>query len=260
MEDRIMQNALEPLWYDIYDYIKRGNISTQKGYYELMAECYSFSPAGDCIISRNTTLFDIRKAAAMYFWYKKGDPLDKSILKYFDEYKHCVDAKHNYFNSNYGVYAFSNGYLDLCVKRLIENENTRQAMFCINNNTAMGDNSIDKLCTNTIQFVLHKNILDIYELGAIIQMRSSNFLTLLPYDVFMFSIFYAYVYNKLIREKKFKYLSIGRFHMQVASLHFYEKNLENIKESDEIDLDILRNMGEKYFFEELEDKLRTYLK
>lgn len=191
-------------------------------YSEKIGANYFFDPVTDHIMSNNSTLFDIKKAAAMYFWYKSGNRSDHSIIKYFEEYKKCVDEWHPMFNSNYGYYAYTLGGLNNCVAKLLKDKNTRQACFCINNNEAMGFSSIDKLCTNVIHFFIRDKLLEM-----VVQMRSSNFITLLPYDAFMFSVFYMQVYKYLKRE--YKWLGTGLIHMQVATLHLYKHDIEAIK-------------------------------
>ena len=138
-----------------------------KEYMENIGISYSFDPVSSHIMTTcNSKLFDIKKAAAMYFWYKKASAKDTSILDYFDEYKSCIDAEHKEFNSNYGIYAYKRKGLKYCIDSLLKNQNTRQACFCINNNVAMGEKSIDKLCTNTIQFFIRNRFLKM-----IVQMR-----------------------------------------------------------------------------------------
>lgn len=190
-------------------------------YVEKIGMQYTFNPVTDHIMSNNSSLFNIKKAAAMYFWYKKGHLSDYSILKYFDEYRKCIDINHKLFNSNYGYYAYRKKGLEKCIKELIKNKYSRQACFCINNNKAMDENSIDKLCTNVIHFFIRHNTLIM-----VVQMRSSNFITLLPYDAFMFSVFYMQVYRKL--KGIYKDLCTGHIKMQVASLHLYGDNLKSI--------------------------------
>jgi hypothetical protein len=97
----------------------------------------------------------------------------------------------------------------------MQHKDTRQACFCINNNDAMSESSIDKLCTNTIQFFIRNDRLEM-----IVQMRSSNFLTLLPYDAFMFTVFFQHVYSSL-RKNKYHALRTGMVRMQIASLHMF---------------------------------------
>lgn len=225
--------------------------SEYNGYYEAIAFSYKFSPMVSHIMSSDSTLFDLEKAAAMYFWYKNADPKDKSIIDYFKEYEHCIDSNHNCFNSNYGLYAYADGGLNKCVSELIEHKTSRQAMFCINNNHAMGPSSIDKLCTNTIQFFIRND-----KLEMIVQMRSSNFITLLPYDAFMFSVFYANVYALL--KHRYTELKAGKVHMQVASLHLYEKDIYAI-EKVESGVNFLFNIYDNNWKIVLETKLLTAL-
>lgn len=169
------------------------------------------------IASQNKAVFDPEKAAAMYFWYKMADRNDNSIIKYFPEYERCIDEKHQYFNSNYGQYASAG--LNRCVYTLLADKNSRQACFMINNEKAMDLNEIDKLCTNAVMFFIRDN-----KLRMVVQMRSSNMLTLLPYDAFIFSVWYARVYNHLIR--KYIDLMATDIEMQVASLHFYQSDYD----------------------------------
>ena len=99
-----------------------------KEYMENIGISYSFDPVSSHIMTTcNSKLFDIKKAAAMYFWYKKASAKDTSILDYFDEYKSCIDAEHKEFNSNYGIYAYKRKGLKYCIDSLLKNQNTRQA-------------------------------------------------------------------------------------------------------------------------------------
>lgn len=219
-------------WSSIYaDFLSKAEY--KDGYFEAIGYSYRFSPVVSMIMSYDSSLFNIKKAAAMYFWYKKADPMDYSIVQYFMEYAHCVDDVHMLFNSNYGIYAYAGGGLVRCADALIKNKESRQATLCINNNDAMKPDSIDKLCTNTLQFFIRNN-----KLQCIIQMRSSNFITLLPYDAFMFSVFYFQVYY--ILRRRYSDLEFGHITMQVASLHLYEKDVYNIEQSEWLEFESVR--------------------
>lgn len=209
-------------WFELFKNIYENGYSTNNEYFECTSVSFTFDPIKHCIMTNTSTLFNLSKLAGMYFWYKRADRGDKSIIKYFEEYKHCVDYRHKAFNSNYGYYVYGKKLLQLCISRLIEDKNTRQACMCINNNDAMADASIDKLCTNTIQFFIRNN-----ELQMNVQMRSSNFLTLLPYDAFMFCTFMFSAYSRLV--ETYPCLRIGKVTMQIASLHFYKKTLDAVK-------------------------------
>lgn len=218
---------LDTTWALIFDDFINKSKEYKPGYHEAIAFSYKFNPNSSAVMSYNSSIFSVVKAAAMYFWYKFYNPTDTSIINFFDEYKHCIDNTHTEFNSNYGIYAYEQRGLKHCVDTLIKDQNSRQAMFCINNNEAMSERSIDKLCTNTIQFFIRDN-----RLQMVVQMRSSNFLTLLPYDAFMFSVFYAHVFNALNR--RLHCLEIGHINMQVASLHLYDSDIDKITERQEL--------------------------
>lgn len=194
----------------------------KKEYYEAIGVMYAFDPREEWLMSNNTYLISNEKAAAIYKWYNSGDRKDRSIEDKFDEYKNLIDENHKEFNSNYGYYFYKQKQLDLCLQRLAKNKDTRQACICINNKLAMSDNSIDKLCTNNIQFFIRRGFLKM-----IVQMRSSNFLTLLPYDIFMFSVLYWQAFH-ILRDKykiDVNYTSITVF---VNSLHFYQEQFDKL--------------------------------
>lgn len=238
-----------------------------KEYMENIGVSYVINPVKDHIMTiSNSRLFDIKKAAAMYFWYKKASAKDTSILNYFDEYKHCIDKDHKEFNSNYGIYAFKRKGIKNCIDELIKNKDSRQACFCINNNVAMSEKSIDKLCTNVIQFFVRNKIsgpkakVQIPELRMIVQMRSSNFLTLLPYDIFMFSVFHWEVYHEL--KKVYENLVPGSITVQIASFHCYRTDWQHIIECVEPEtLDFSDTLLDysKYNKRELEKFLKSQL-
>ena len=240
-------------WSDIYyEFYKTAN--KYDDYTECLAFSYRVNPLRGYYMSNKSNLFTKEKAKAIYYWYKNKDSRDHSIEDYFEEYKHCTDATHLDFNSNYGLYAYSEEGLDKCIKRLAKNNMSRQAMFCINNNEAMSDRSIDKLCTNTIHFFIRNN-----KLRMCINMRASNFITLLPYDSFMFCFWYFYVFNKLYNEYNMKNLKIDYIDIYASTIHYYDKNIDNIYETDE-DKSIL-NLFDDYqdidFIEKFENRLNN---
>ena len=222
-------------------------------YHECLNYSYKISPMIDYCMSYFTNLFDLDKAKAIYNWYKNHDSRDHSIEEYFDEYKNCTDETHLDFNSNYGLYAYSQEGLDKCIKRLADNQMTRQAMFCINNNEAMSDRSIDKLCTNTIQFFIRNN-----KLMMIVQMRASNMITLLPYDSFMFCYWYMYVFNKLYNEYNLTYLLTDFIYINAATIHYYDNNLYKIEKQEENDIlyTLFDNYRDKDFLDNFDKKMR----
>jgi len=238
-------------WKDIYnDFLDVAN--TYDNYIEKIGFSYRINPLRSYYMSNKSTLFTKEKARAIYLWYKNHDSRDHSIEKYFEEYKHCTDNTHLDFNSNYGIYAYSEYGLDKCIERLGKNNMTRQAMFCINNNEAMSDKSIDKLCTNTVHFFIRNN-----QLKMVVQMRASNFITLLPYDSFMFCFWYFYVFNKLYNDYNLKNLKIDYINITASTIHFYDNNLQNIQITNEDNtlLDLFKDYKDKDFINKFENIL-----
>ena len=226
-------------WKDIFERFEKEE-TVDNDYHECLAFSYSIDPLKDYSMSNLNSLFSPEKAKAVYRWYKRMDSKDHSIEDYFDEYKTCTDEAHPDFNSNYGLYAYSDEGLKKCIKRLAKSPNTRQAMFCINNNEAMSDRSIDKLCTNTVQFFIRDN-----KLKMIVQMRASNMITLLPYDSFMFCYWYLYVFNKLYNEQNMKWLETDKIYINAATIHYYDKNLSHI-DIEKNDLSFVNNIESSY--------------
>lgn len=243
-------------WASIYsDFIKVATIDVMDdNYTEAINFNFSFNPVTDNVMSVIKGIFNPKKAAKMFFWYKKADKNDASITEYFSEYKKCIDESHDYFNSNYGVYTYRQGGLKFCIDELKRNHKSRQACFCINrNDVAIKNSEIDKLCTNTIQFFIRDARLEM-----VVQMRSSNFLSLLPYDAFMFSVFYFEVYKAL--EKEYKLLRTGKIHMHVASLHFYEKDVKISRQITERNNYCTELIDFKAGIDKLVNSLNKYIK
>ena len=108
----------------------------------------------------------------------------------------------------------------------------------------LSKNEIDKLCTNTIHYLIRNG-----KLIMTVQMRSSNFLKLLPYDAFMFSVFYFDVYKALVKHGI--KLDIGCVVMQIASLHTYIDDIKELQanshftELNRLEINLLLDSEEK---------------
>lgn len=198
----------------------------KKEYYEAIGVMYSFDPQNDWQMSNNENIFSNKKASAIYDWYKDGSQKNRDIENYFEEYRGLIDDSHKEFNSNYGYYFYRQKQLNRCAKYLSENPMTRHACICINSHSAMSVQSKDKLCTNNIQFFIRRG-----SLKMIVQMRSSNFLTLLPYDIFMFSVLYWQMFHKLKEQYKLE-IKVSSAVVFVNSLHFYQKHFDKLAETE----------------------------
>lgn len=175
---------------------------------------YLFDPyCGNSIISHNRAWLKPEKFKAIYKWYHDANPYADWIIDYFKEYEHCIDIAHSTFRSNYGVYVYREHNLMHCFEELVANKNSRRACIVINDrNIALNNGEIDKLCTNAINFFIRGSYLN-----CVVQMRSSNMVTLFPYDVFMFSVFHIELWQVL--HKVYNWLKPGSITMQIADAH-----------------------------------------
>ena len=195
---------------------------------------YLFDPChGNSIISRNRAWLKPEKFKAIYKWYHDANPWADWIIDYFEEYKHCIDVAHDTFRSNYGVYVYGENNLTHCFEELAKNKNSRRACIVINDrNIALNDGEIDKLCTNAVNFFIRGNYL-----SCVVQMRSSNMVTLFPYDVFMFSVFHIELWQML--HTVYDWLKPGAITMQIADAHITIDDLPhcfNRLNTEDIDL------------------------
>lgn len=171
------------------------------------------------VMSRDTAWLDHTKFMAIYRWYHEADPTALWIMDYFDEYKSCVCPTHMVYRSNYGVYVYKEKGLQYCFEELAKNHKSRRACIVINDRAIMqSDAEVDKLCTNAINYYI-----DGIYLKCVVQMRSSNMATLLPYDAFMFAVFHAELWQML--RKVYTWIRPGDIVMQVANAHLTMKDL-----------------------------------
>lgn len=238
----IFSETWKKIMFKFYDNEKKYNSVR-----EVLGFSFDIIPFKESIMSTCSNLFELDRAQAMHIWYASGERDNDFITQYFPQYRYCIDDDHKLFNSNYGYYAYSLGLLDQCIMRLANTRNTRQACFCINNNEAMSYESIDKLCTNSIMFFIREDKLEMF-----VQMRSSNILTLLPYDIFMFSKFYEYVLNGL--NALSKEVDHGNIHMQIGSAHYYSEDVMTIVKRESYSQEMLSS-----FFKSL-DVISSFMK
>lgn len=193
------------------------NMEENDGYHYKIGANFSFSVTHPLVISQK--LVSMKKLEAMKAWYLEGDKKDTSIVEFFPEYKERI--YNGELVSNYGWHMYTNRGLVNCVKRLILNKSSRQAIWFIGDNNNMCSETPDKLCTNSIQYIIENN-----KLHSIVQMRSSNMLTLLPYDLAMFRFFLMSL--KALLYFNYPSLDFGNIHMQIGTLHYYDKDVINL--------------------------------
>lgn len=122
--------------------------------------------------------------------------------------------------------------LPIAIQRLREDPDSRQAQVVIwdpreDNKPGLHDYP----CTTSIQFLIREN-----ELHMQVHMRSNDFWLGLPYDAFMFTQLQQTVANILG-------LDLGAYRHSAASLHIYEKHLDQADELRAPDADPLPTYG-----------------
>lgn len=218
MKNQDYLNSLTKKWRLTFDKFFKFDGSR---YEEIINATFKYHPIKHLFISHSNRIVNTEKIQCMLNWIINADNFDKSILEKFTEYDGRTDAEHEAFNSNYGWHFFANGGFKYCVDILTKNAGSRRAIWMINSNEAMSNKSIDQLCTNSVQFFIRDSTLIM-----VVQMRSSNIVTLLPYDICVFSIFYICVFSQL--RQTYPDLKVNDIFMQIASLHYYNSNIQSL--------------------------------
>jgi thymidylate synthase len=165
------------------------------------------------------------------YWYitRERNNVD---FKFFDYFRQ--NYKEPYYNSNYGYWWFEKPQAKYVIDTLLSDKNSRQANIIMNTpDNMMIDN--DKVCTNSITFLIREN-----KLQMSIHMRSSNFINL-TCDMFTFCFLYDLIYMQL--SCLYSGLEKGEVYFSAVSFHI-----------NKIEYDSLHIKGERvYFPNEFED-------
>lgn len=174
------------------------------------------------IVQSNIRKMPMRYAVGELMWYLSGNNSLKAIQNYTKAWDRMSDDGKT-VNSNYGwciqhKYGFDQwGYVkDL----LIHDPNSRQAVIHIK--TADETPSKDVNCTVCLQFLIRDG-----KLHATVFMRSNDIWMGFPYDVFSFTAMQCKMAMELGVE-------IGEYTHIAGSLHLYERNGVNEKNTTEV--------------------------
>lgn len=178
----------------------------------------------------------IRKMSMEYLdgemaFYLSGSPFLCDIIGHSTFWKRVTDDGRS-VNSNYGKLLMydrnENNYtqFEYAKDMLITNRDTKKAVMTIySKENARPSN--DNPCTMYLHFMIRKdNQLDLF-----VKMRSSDIWYGLPYDV----PFFSWVQTKMVYELNSRLLpgdspvTLGIYNHQAGSLHYYDRNEEDIK-------------------------------
>lgn len=130
-----------------------------------------------------------------------------------DSYKDEEDNTHPSFSLEHIVV----NQFETAFKLLTEDPFTRQALISIYNPVQDSHDTKDKPCTNTIQFTIRDN-----KLNMTVYMRSNDAWLGLPYDAFNFMNLQEIMAGRLG-------IKLGKYTHFVDSLHIYEKHIDQAK-------------------------------
>lgn len=168
----------------------------------------------------------------------RWDYLKKELLVYFsqtDKVKEIAEASKFWqnltnpdgetVNSIYGSLIFKKQYENLefsgwdwCIKSLIEDNNTRQAVFHFNSPKHLFNQNKDVPCTMYGIFDIEDN-----KINLTIHQRSCDIFTGFPYDVCFFIIL-IHLMKFQLNNKIHSNLQVGKFTHCIDNLHVYEKD------------------------------------
>lgn len=135
----------------------------------------------------------------------------------------CYGTRINFCQSTAGLISSVN-QIDEVVNKLKKDPDSRQAVVAIySKEDLIGAGGLNTPCTMTLQFLLRGG-----NLHTIVNMRSSDVVKGLTYDVFVFTMVQEYVARQL-------QVPLGHYYHNAGSLHLYET-----------DLDLLSKLRRKY--------------
>ena len=115
---------------------------------------------------------------------------------------------------------------DYAIQQLVENQDSKNAVIMMRDDSDMREGLKDRCCTLYIQFFIRDGALD-----CKVVMRSSDFWFGLPYDIFWYTNLQQialYTYTK----KANKSVRLGTFTMECNSLHVYAAQWEQVKNAE----------------------------
>lgn len=204
---------------DLEHVFKHGTVTSPRG----MKVCEVLGYKSKIDMNRPIIFNEKRKLgykfmAAEAAWILSGDDRVETISPYSRDISKFSDDGEKFFGA-YGPKVM--GQLEYIVKKLLEDQDTRQAV--VNIWRESPPESRDIPCTLSLQWLIRNG-----ELHCVATMRSSDLWLGHPYDCFNFSAISFYILLWL-RKSGIK-LNLGDLHLTAGSKHIYEKNIEHVSE------------------------------
>ena len=189
--------------------------------------------------------------AGEFLLYMRGTN-DKNAFSFYSKTWDKLANEDGTVNSAYGYRWFHVNEKGLsrfrfALEQLLANPDTKNAIIMMRDDSDIRPDLKDRCCTLALCFSIRDGKLDLRTI-----MRSQDFWTGLPYDMFCFTRLQQimlYNYNKE-RDPSLPEVQLGSYTHQVINLHVYDKHWDRVKDYTPIAL----NTEEAYAFPEFTDK------
>ena len=180
---------------------------------------FKISPNDSRLIFLKNRNLNLQFAIQEAVWILSGDNSLRKLSKWIKNYHIYSDDKET-LNGAYGFRLqkyFDNNQIDIAIKSLKENPNSRRVVLTMYAVNDLNSESLDIPCNTHIYLQIIDNKLDIT-----ICNRSNDLYLGIPYNIFVFGILQKYLAIQLNIE-------VGNQIHFTNNLHVYHKNIEDIK-------------------------------
>jgi thymidylate synthase len=185
--------------------------------YEMLNYAFELSDCRARVASTESRPFNVFAAVGRFAWLLSGSSLVADIEFYDHHARAFSDDGVTVPGSSDGARLIAarpgNNQIHKVLALLRRESNTRRAAIVIYSPEDVGRESVDIPCTIALTFNLRDD-----ELHTTVIMRANNALTVLPYDVFQFSMLAELIAAELG-------VLTGRYHHFAASMHIYADDL-----------------------------------
>lgn len=179
---------------------------------------------------RNKIMYEYSAAETVLF--DNGDHTDiKNLSKVWKTVSNpdgTINASYGYmvyYLKDAGNAAYDQNFMsqwEWAKNRLILLKKTNQAYIHFNRPKDQWNGNLDQPCTMHIQFQIRDDKLNLY-----VNMRSNDVVYGVPYNM----LYFVKLMHRMVNELKEKYpdLTVGNYYYHTASLHFYLKHTDKVK-------------------------------
>lgn len=220
--------------------------------HELLDVEIEFADPRKTVLSLPMRNMSRKYASGEFILYLRGRN-DVDAFKFYSKTWERLQKPDGTVNSSYGYrWLKKRGdttRLHFALKQLVENPTTKNAVIMLRDDDDLAPDLKDRCCTLALHFNIRDNKLNMRTI-----MRSQDFWTGLPYDVFCFTRLQQlmlYMYNARAE----KPVELGTYTHQILNLHVYEKHWSRIEQYTPIALNSDNAYAFPEFTKQSEDNL-----